>query len=306
MRCVVTLLSLIALLLPATGASAETICQTPNGSRGQSAIGAELSAAGYPGPWDLNSMAAAYGRATGGAVDCGGTQQVPATTAGVVLVPGVNTYSGSLTFARLTQALHSRGFSDADVWGYSYAGAANSYTWLDTCQDLDMSEARLHDELLGIRASRGPAYSVSLVGHSLGGVVALETAIHYPDVQSMIRSVVTVDSPLLGVSSFKEHQWLAWFGLDYCVSMDELVLRSQSKPQTNAWLRAGAQRLLDGGIWVNTLINDSDWLFTGATADQGINGVNVNVEDSWVDSGSNHSAVLNTPSGLQAILNAIP
>src|SRR5207244_9670476 len=138
---------------------------------------------------------------------------------------------------------------------------------------------------------------VSLVGHSLGGVVALETAIRYPDVQSMIRSVVTVDSPLLGVSAFKEHQWLGWFGLGYCVSMDELVPRNQNKPQTYAWLRAGAQQLLDGGIWVTTLINDADWLFTGARADQGIGGVNVNVEESWADSGTNHSAVLNTASG---------
>src|SRR5207244_10363148 len=129
-----------ALLANVASAQADGTCQTNNGPRTTSQIAGELAAAGYPGPWDPDSMAAAYGRATGGAVDCGGTQRTMPATSGVVLVPGINTYSGTPTFALLSQSLHSRGFGGADIWDYSYAGAANTYSWVDTCQDIGLSE----------------------------------------------------------------------------------------------------------------------------------------------------------------------
>jgi pimeloyl-ACP methyl ester carboxylesterase len=144
-----------------------------------------------------------------------------------------------------------------------------------------------------------------LVGHSLGGVVALETVIGNPDVQPMIRAVVTVDSPLLGLSTFRESQWLGWYGLGYCNSMDSLVPRNQAKSATLARLQNGAQQLLNRGIWVTTIVNDGDNLFIGARSDQGI-GMNVTAEAPWIDSGTNHNAVLNTPEGIQTILSAIP
>jgi hypothetical protein len=57
---------------------------------------------------------------------------------------------------------------------------------------------------------------------------------------------------------------------------------------------------------VSTIINDVDLFFLAATGDQGLSGVDVNVEGSWADSGSNHNAVLNTAEGLQTVLQTIP
>jgi pimeloyl-ACP methyl ester carboxylesterase len=173
----------------------------------------------------------------------------------------------------------------------------------DTCQDINSSEARLRDYLLAIRSDA--LYSVSLVGHSLGGVIALETVIRYPELRPMVRSIVTVDSPLLGVSAFREGLWLSYVGLSRCDSMDAMVPRHRVRPATLEWLRAGTQQLLDRGISVRTIVNDADSFYIGVLGDQGIDGVNVNVEGAWYGSGANHDAVLNTPDGISTILGSI-
>src|SRR5450432_1774476 len=61
-------LALVASLATPAWAQEVDICQTPNGQRTTTQIADEVRAAGYAGPWDTASTAAAYGRATGGPV----------------------------------------------------------------------------------------------------------------------------------------------------------------------------------------------------------------------------------------------
>jgi hypothetical protein len=132
--------------------------------------------------------------------------------------------------------------------------------------------------------------------------------LQYADVQPSIKSVVTVDSPLMGIGPNRESFWLSYEGLSYCNSMDQLVPRSLTRAATAARLRSGVQQLLNRGISVTTIINDADNLFsvTGNSGDQGINGVAVNVEGSWTDGGlTNHNAVLTTSDEVATILQNI-
>lgn len=195
--------ALLAAVVPPALAQEATLCQTPNGPRTTTQIADEVRAAGYAGPWDIASAAAAYARASGGPVTCA----KPATTRplAVVLLAGYGSdlTSAELVFAPLQAALAARNPNIAIVT-YSYTGTTFSgcdstpspYRPSDTSQDIEVSKRILRDTLAALEQTCD-VDRIAIVGHSLGGLIALQ-ALGEQSVPA-VSDLVTVDSPLGGV-----------------------------------------------------------------------------------------------------------
>src|SRR5205814_8054621 len=99
-------------------------CQTVKGPTTSAQMTAELQQAGYAGPWDTSSQAAAYARASGGPVTCGGASS--ASRPGLVVVTiagyGSDLQTAGNAFTVLQDALLAQ---DANVSfvQYSYTGS---------------------------------------------------------------------------------------------------------------------------------------------------------------------------------------
>jgi pimeloyl-ACP methyl ester carboxylesterase len=202
---VLVALALVASLATPAWAQEVAICQTPNGQRTTTQIADEVRAAGYAGPWDTASTAAAYGRATGGPVSCARPATAGPHPLAVVFLAGYGSdlASADSVFSPLQAALAARNPNVAFVQ-YSYTGTSFSgcdstpspYRPLDTAQDIEVSKRILRDTLAALRGTCD-VDRIAIVGHSLGGLVALQ-ALGDQSVPG-VSDVVTVDSPLGGV-----------------------------------------------------------------------------------------------------------
>jgi pimeloyl-ACP methyl ester carboxylesterase len=197
-------LALAASLVTPAWAEEATLCQTPNGPRTTTQIAEEVRAAGYAGPWDTASAAAAYGRATGGAVTCAR----PPTTSSPLAVVFLAGYGSDLETAEIVSsplqaALAARNPNVAFVT-YSYTGTnftgcaatPSPYRPSDTAQDIEVSKRILRETLTALEQTCDVA-RIAVVGHSLGGLIALQALGEQSE--PAVSDLITVDSPLGGV-----------------------------------------------------------------------------------------------------------
>jgi pimeloyl-ACP methyl ester carboxylesterase len=199
------ILALVAIVTTPASAQEIVVCQTPNGARTTTQIADEVAAAGYGGPWDTTSTAAAYARASGGPVSCGQQANVVSRPLAVVFVAGYGSdlASANLVFAPLQAALAARNPNIVFVQ-YSYTAtsfngctaAPAAYRPADTAQDIEVSK-RILGETVAALKSACDVDRISLVGHSLGGLIALHALSEQP--VPGLTDLVTVDSPLGGV-----------------------------------------------------------------------------------------------------------
>jgi pimeloyl-ACP methyl ester carboxylesterase len=191
---------------PARAQEAEVVvCQTPNGPRTTTQVADEVRAAGFAGPWDTASTAAAYARASGGAVTCGKTPPVLSHPITVVFLAGYGSdlASADAAFSPLQAALAARNpnimFLQYSYTGTRFSGCSatpSAYRPSDTAQDFEVSKRILRETLSALK-SACEVDRIALVGHSLGGLIAL----HELSEQAVpgVGDLVTVDSPLGGV-----------------------------------------------------------------------------------------------------------
>jgi|SRR5579859_989009 len=207
------LLAIVILLLPAvapaaSAAGAELTYQTPNGQRTLVQMGDELMSVGYGGPWDTQSVINAYAQTTGGQVQVIGviTGQAPplpssgpspsstplSNSAGrrtiILEIGGANSSPGG--WLALESTLRVEGYTSADFYSFSYGGWSvaqgsstmilNDYTSAQTCAKIDDSIRLLAGMLRFLRDNQWAAHVV-LVGHSVGGIVALGVVTENPD-----------------------------------------------------------------------------------------------------------------------------
>jgi pimeloyl-ACP methyl ester carboxylesterase len=199
------MVTLMALLATPAAAQEVMVCQTPNGARTSTQIADEVRAAGYGGPWDTASTAAAYGRASGGAVTCAKPVSAGPRPLAVVFIAGYGSdlANAEVVFSPLQAALTARNPNVAFVH-FSYTGTTftgceatpSPYRPADTAQDIEVSKQILRETLSALKAACG-ADRIAIVGHSLGGLIALE-ALGDQTVPG-VSDLVTVDSPLGGV-----------------------------------------------------------------------------------------------------------
>lgn len=203
------LLAMMLLALPLTARaeddSTSATCQTGSGARPLRQLADELAGAGYAGPWDPDSIAAAYASASGDAVDCAVSAAVTGRPLAIVLIGGLGTDLSSATaqFSSVRAALAERSPS-ALVVQYSYNGvrfagcSANPlpYSALDTARDLQASVGTLRDLVTTLEGACHVEH-VAILGHSLGGLIAFSAldGVSVPDASRLIM----VDSPLGGV-----------------------------------------------------------------------------------------------------------
>jgi pimeloyl-ACP methyl ester carboxylesterase len=271
-RVVASLVFTALLLLPVLPAtahadadSASTTCETGNGSRTLLQLADELSAAGYDGPWDADSVTAAYMSASGSAVDCPLSAADTQRATAVLLIGGYGTsLSSALSqFAALRAAIAERSPSTLVVQ-YSYNGVRLAgcnasplgYAPLDTAQDLHASADKLRDVVTALEGACRVDH-LAIVGHSLGGLIAFSAlnSLSVPDGSRLIM----VDSPLGGVPARLVQTCVA---IGYCpdgIVADQLAALYVDSPVADNSARAAD--LASEGIRVSAWGNSNDCFY---------------------------------------------
>ncbi len=202
--CVVLVLGIAAPGAADVQAQEVQTCQTANGPRTTAELTAELQRAGYAGPWDTSSQAAAYAQASGGPVTCGSAQSTSGQPVIVMFVAGYGSdlSTASVVFTAVQDALLERDPNVSFVQ-FSYTGSniqncdttPAPYGAADTAQDISISKRVLLDTLQALQAAC-PNARIAVLGHSLGGLIAFQALSDQP--LSSVVDVTTVDSPLGG------------------------------------------------------------------------------------------------------------
>ena len=256
MRRVIPFLLVIVLLLPTASALADSY-QTANGQQTVEEMAMQLRSVGYGGPWDQSSILAAYARTTGGPVTAIAASPIASASStrtkiifidGLELTPIAPSAKWSMLVGQLTGG--AIGFGSDDLGLFSYAddpmGAGSS------CQDPAISERQLVGLLGNIRAS-GRYDHVELIGHSFGGVLAVDTLIDNPGLVPFVDTSVAVDSPFGGITP-----WASFlFGLD-CQASEALIGRRARQAEWQSWYDRGIPPLQNKGLQVNVLVNSLD------------------------------------------------
>jgi pimeloyl-ACP methyl ester carboxylesterase len=196
------------------------------------------------------------------------------------------------------------GYGEADVLAYSYhldpdPLAQLAYSIPETCQPLATSVQHLADWLTALQQQKR-FDSVTLVGHSQGGVLAMDVLSGWPDLSAagdpFIRSVVAVDSPLSGLTWTRAFVWESFGSGGRCPSVRELASRhDQPRMMQDYYLdRVGAA--MQRGVRVQVVVNDSDLYLTAAN--QSMLGLGVITEVDVEGPGNNHTAALYDPATL--------
>ncbi len=153
-------------------------------------------------------------------------------------------------FALLRSTLmHPYGYNSSQFLEYSYAGGYmekekgvwvwqhNGYkTTTPISQDYQTTSWSTLDSMLTDYNEKYPGTKFTLVGHSLGGVVAFEELIKQKGMYNSLAGVVTVDSPLHGITLAVETDstLLAGWGIRACAidgpASSELAGEHQSNP----------------------------------------------------------------------------
>jgi pimeloyl-ACP methyl ester carboxylesterase len=294
-----------ALVLVPAAAAAQTPadCQTPNGARSLSRMAGELLAVGYGGPWDPGAVIAAYARTTGGAVKCGATPSAPtappARHDSVVFITGFQTSTLSMPedfgLVRADLSL-TQGFAPGDLLPWYYGVRPGAFVPDRTCQPIDASADQLAGTLRSYQAEHD-FDGVILVGHSLGGVVALDVLDRAPDLtagpQPFIRKVITIDSPVGGITGAANFLVSLRYGYVDCLALDDLEAIGRT---AGGWAQSVASAALDRRVAIAVVANPSDSLIAPVAA-QEIPSLAVNYVLDEVDSGWNHSAIVKTTDG---------
>jgi hypothetical protein len=172
------------------------------------------------------------------------------------------------------------GYGDNDFLGYSYRGGIfdangswlpNTYLPMDPIsQDFrTTSLAALHDQLLVPYRARYPNTTFVLVGHSLGGMVAMQEVLQKvdsPDYQrGFLSTVITVDSPLHGVPPTDTTLGILVPGLE-CVSNGQAALLlvgiHNNEPTTSNVLKQKVMQAKEQGVTVATVGNTYDCVWS--------------------------------------------
>jgi pimeloyl-ACP methyl ester carboxylesterase len=214
-----------------------------------------------------------------------------------VFVGGLGSDVNSAHWAALqSQLASSAGYSSSDFVSFSYDGwsmapgssklVSNAYTTAQTCAPIQSSDDLLASMLRFLRDNQR-ASSVSLVGHSLGGVIAYDVAANALDLSvagdPFIRRVVTIDSPLGGIGAWRSLEANVAFGanLNGCAASDDLLKRKRNNAQHQAWLASTAESLLARGVQLFVVSNPNDaWVLQ---------------PDQQVDAAVNFSMVVDVP-----------
>jgi hypothetical protein len=109
-----------------------------------------------------------------------------------------------------------------------------------------------------------------------------------------------IDSPLGGITSLARFFGLAQNG--YCPVLQDLRDRSVRAAVWQPWLRSSANYLLSRNVQLAAVANPEDGvvLYTDQQID-----APVNFPLAYLDSGLNHSAIINTPAALTTIASWI-
>lgn len=230
----------------------------------------------------------------------------PGSTLAVVFVGGLGSSGpdAAATFAPLATALVGGGISQDRLLTFSYDPTSAAYAPAETCQPLATSTQLLAAYLRGLRDSH-QADSVVLVGHSMGGVIALDatSALRQDDAsQPFVRKLVTVDSPLGGLSRLQDSLIVdLWLGP--CAAASD----AESRFVDPTWPGSLAGRVADlqtAGLQFFAVANPHDVMLSVRT--QQVPGSLANVIVDAVDSSVfNHAAVLQSAAGVAQIARLV-
>jgi pimeloyl-ACP methyl ester carboxylesterase len=196
------------------------------------------------------------------------------------------------------------GYGEADVLAYSYHIESDPlsqlpYSIQETCQPLATSVQHLAD-LLTARRQQKLFDSVTLVGHSQGGVLAMDVLSGWPDLSEagspFIRSVVTVDSPLGGLAWTRAFVWESFGSGGRCQSVRELAARHDQPRIMQDYYIDKVGAAMQRGVHVQVVVNDADLYLT--PANQALLGLDVITEVDVEGPSNNHTAALYDPATL--------
>jgi pimeloyl-ACP methyl ester carboxylesterase len=206
----------------------------------------------------------------------------------VVFVGGVGstTASAAANFGPLVRELIVG--QHAAVREFAYGGSSAAYTAERSCQPIAQSTAELVGFMRDLRDTHA-ADSAIVVGHSNGGVIALDLVATAPDLAPFVRRVVAVDSPVGGLSESETHLYGRFVGA--CSAIDELYAR-QVTPGWNDYVVQLVQWERSIGTDVAIVANPSDVAVN--LDEQQVAGLEVNFSLNASDGSdwTNHGAVL--------------
>jgi pimeloyl-ACP methyl ester carboxylesterase len=273
LRWLGSVLLVVALLAPTVSeAQPAPMYETPNGPLSGDALANQLQAVGYPGPWDPQSILAAYARASGGPVTLIAGGSAPATI--VVEIGGIGTETNpGGPWITIESLLAGFGFRR-----YQYS----------TCADISSNVQQLVSYVQTLRPNK-----VVLLGHSMGGVLAL-TAVGTNDLSGVVHGVVIADAPVNGLSSdlvnFGESVGAVPSPCQALTEMEDAAWRAASS--------ASAARAMSNGVRVLDITNAYDNIVP-LQAQQLPQSVNLQFD---VSTGVlNHTAIFDSTPALTAI-----
>ncbi len=189
-------------------------------------------------------------------------------------------------------------FTIKAVEAFSYAGDSPTYTSSQTRQPLADS-ARALDAQLQRWQRAFPHASFDLIGHSLGGAVAVywAGAIATPERLRAIHSIITLDSPLGGIPhSIADALFAPFFGpvaQDLLAGSQAITLMARAPDR---WLTSA--NTLSSPIFTISNVRDLVVPFLWAS----LPGAVLSVDDYGSDNSSlNHGAVLTSPAAMGEI-----
>lgn len=176
-------------------------------------------------------------------------------------------------FKALVKSLSKYGFpiDDEHILLYSYTGGKMAgKRWIpekygsgDTGQPIEWSVKRLA-ELIERFSLAHPEARYILIGHSLGGRIALDFASVTTEVNKKIKGVITLNSPLIGLDSafpayIRKHlnnSGTIWSS----VAVNQIIWECGYWEELAAKRRAALKNLQKDGVHIATFSSDSDLL----------------------------------------------
>jgi pimeloyl-ACP methyl ester carboxylesterase len=222
----------------------------------------------------------------------------PARRTAIIEIGGAGSVLAGAEWGRLESLLRGpqMGYGQTDVIAYSYhvdldPVSQAPYSMSESCQPLQKSEQHLAEFLTALK-QRHLFDNVTLVGHSQGGVIAMDVLSSQSDLSlegdPFIRSVIVLDSPLMGLGWTQEILWESFGSGGPCPSVRELAWRHQ-QPRTmqDYWLNnVGAA--IERGVQVQVVVNNADLYLT--PANQSFAGLPVITVVDVAGPNNNHSA----------------
>lgn len=230
----------------------------------------------------------------------------------------------NMGFKEIRSALKEMGFSfyDDRYLLYSYTGGKvdngkwipKKYTELDTGQSICLSNERL-ETMFEEFSYANPRAKFILVGHSLGGRIALDFAsTTSPKNKEKIIGLITLNSPLLGAGRKVPYyiiQILSYYNSKYgSTAVKELLWEFQFQKELAGLRRETIEGLQKGGIRIATFSTYQDIFvkpFTGCIADENYipvsEGTILDISRSRIKDVIGHMAILESPEIINYIMS---